>query len=55
MIPDGNALLNEIVGKNWMVLLLIYNVLAVIFPNAGWLKRIGAAFADRFPQFRGNG
>jgi len=50
---DGNALLNDFIGKNWMVILLAYNILAVIFPNAEWLKRLGAAFADRFPVFRG--
>ncbi len=52
---DGNAILNEFIGKNWMVMLLVYNILAVIFPNAEWLKRLGAAFADRFPQFRKKG
>lgn len=48
---DGNAFINEIVGKNWMLMLLAYNILAVIFPDARWLKAIGTGFSKLFPVF----
>lgn len=53
-IPDGNALINELIGKNWMLFLLAYNILSVIFPEAKWLKAIGDGFSRMFPVFRGN-
>jgi len=49
---DGNAFINELVGKNWMLLLIIYNVVAVIFPDAKWLKAIGEGFSKAFPVFK---
>lgn len=48
---DGNALINEFIGKNWMVLILLYNILTVIFPDARWIKAIGESFAKMFPVF----
>jgi len=49
---DGNAFINEIVGKNWMLMLLVYNILAVIFPDAKWLTAIGEGFSKMFPVFK---
>ena len=49
---DGNAWINELIGKNWMLLLLLYNILTVIFPGARWLKAIGEGFGKMFPVFR---
>lgn len=51
---DGNAFINELIGKNWMLLLLAYNILSVIFPDAKWLEAIGDGFSRMFPVFRGN-
>jgi hypothetical protein len=42
----------KLIGKNWVLLILLYNILAVVFPDAQWLKRLGDAFADRFPVFK---
>jgi hypothetical protein len=49
---DGNAFLNELVGKNWMLMLLLFNVLTVIFPDAKWLKAIWKGFSKVFPVFK---
>jgi len=49
---DGNAWINELIGKNWVLIILAYNILSVVFPDAQWLKRLGSAFADRFPVFK---
>lgn len=49
---DGNAFINELVGKNWMLLILAYNILSVVFPDAQWLRAIGDGFSKVFPVFR---
>jgi hypothetical protein len=49
---DGNTFINELVGKNWILMLLAYNILAVIFPDAKRLKAIGEAFSKEFPVFK---
>lgn len=49
---DGNAFINEVVGKNWMLLLLAYNIFVVVFPDSKILKAIGEGFSKMFPVFK---
>ena len=52
---DGNAWINDFIGKNWMLLILLYNMLTVIFPDSAALKAIGQSFSRMFPVFRSKG
>lgn len=52
---DGNAWINDFIGKNWMLLILLYNMLTVIFPDSAALKAIGQSFSRMFPVFRTKG
>jgi hypothetical protein len=54
-IMDGNAVLNEIIGKWWMVMMLVYFILNTIFPDSKILKAIGEGFSKMFPVFRKKG
>lgn len=49
---DGNAWLNEFIGKNWLVLLLAYHVLDAAFPSWRFLDRLGEAMTQIFPVFK---
>lgn len=53
MIIDGNAILTELVSKNWMPLLIVFAVLKAFFPNSKILNAIGEAISSRFPIFKG--
>lgn len=49
---DGNAFINELVGKNWMLLILIYGIVRAMLPNSKFLSAIGEAFSGLFPILR---
>lgn len=49
---DGNTFLNDLIGKNWMVLMLIYVILNNIFPDSKILQAIGKGFSNMFPVFK---
>jgi hypothetical protein len=51
-IFDGNAYLLEIVEKNWICLLLAYQMIRSMFPDNKVLKSIGESFSGIFPVFR---
>ena len=49
---DGNAFINELVGKNWMILIIIYGVFRAAFPNSKILNAIREGFSNLFPVFK---
>ena len=49
---DTNTWLIEFIGKNWMVMLIIYGVFAAMFPASKILAAIGETFSGLFPVFR---
>jgi hypothetical protein len=49
---DSNNFLLDLVGKNWMALIILYTMVRTIFPNVKVIIAIGDAFANLFPQFK---
>jgi hypothetical protein len=49
---DGNAFINDMINNNWMLLILLYNILSTIFPDSKALKAIGEGFSKMFPVFK---
>lgn len=51
-IPDSNGFLDDFVGQNWILLLLMYNIFKAVFPNSKVLEAIGATLSSKFPLLR---
>lgn len=49
---DGNSFINDLISNNWMLLILLYNILSTIFPDSKAIKGIGEGFSKMFPVFR---
>ena len=51
-VPDSNQFLDDFVGSNWILLLLLLNLWKAAFPNSKFLASLGATLAETFPAFK---
>ena len=46
---NGNQFLIDLIGNNWMVLIIVYGVFRAALPNSRILSAIGEGFSNLFP------
>jgi hypothetical protein len=52
---DTNQLFVDFVGKNWMLMLIVYAVVREMLPDSKILKALGEAVSNLFPVLKNKG
>jgi hypothetical protein len=51
---NSNQWLLDLIGGNWMVMIIVYTIVRTIWPGSALIVAVGDAFSNLFPQFKKN-